>query len=158
MRKLLFIVFSILYLKNVNGQVTLYDLPNFQGTNKSFGTGTFRLMSDAGLNDRASSIKVPPGMGVIIHVDANEKGGFGNYTDLLEDCADLSVYYLNDKISYINVFNLPARPGFVWVRGRMANNQYVDGHWERKRANEQLPDNSPPAVVYLRHRPLSPIH
>lgn len=147
MRTLFILVFSIFYLENVTAQVTLYDMPNFQGTNKSFAIGTFRLMSEAGLNDRASSIRVPAGMGVIIFVDANETAGFGVHTDLLEDCADLSVYNLNDKISYINVFKIEGRAGHVWVRGRMVNNQYVSGHWERKRTNGQMPDNSPPATV-----------
>ena len=153
MRKIILITITILYLKNVCGQVTLFEEPNFQGRGISFGTGnqTFR---NTDFDDKASSIKVQPGTVVILYTDANEKEGYGAFVDLLEDCADLSVYGMNDKVSYISVIRTDARPGFVWVRNRMVNNQFLSGHWERKRVDGQLPDNSPPAVPSVRVQPL----
>lgn len=127
--------------------VVLYEHPGFQGRSKSFGVGNYRLISEADLNDMASSIKVPPGMVAMIYDQYNEKGGGGMFTDLLEDCADLSQYKFNDKISYLSVFKNTNAQGMVWVRTRLVNNEIVAGHWERKRADGKLPDNTPPAVV-----------
>ena len=71
--------------------------------------------------------------------------------DFLEDCADLSVYYLNDKISYVSVFPAQEASGLVWVRARLVNGEYVGGHWERPRAgggpmNPSVPTVSPPVL------------
>lgn len=128
------------------GQVTVYEHVNFTGQSKSYGVGTFRFLSAADLNDMVSSIKVPAGMGVIIYEHANEKGGYGSYGDILEDIPDLSVYNFSDKASYITVIST-VREGFVWARNRMVNNEFVAGHWERKRANGVLPDNALPMVL-----------
>jgi hypothetical protein len=128
-------------------QVTFYEHANYSGNSKSFAPGEYRLTGAADFNDMYSSVKVPAGMGVYIYEHADEKGGYGHLTDLLEDVPDLSVYDLNDKVSYINVFTTTNPNGFVWVRGRNANGQFVAGHWERKKANGSLPDNRPPAVV-----------
>jgi hypothetical protein len=126
--------------------VVLYDQPNFAGQSKSFGVGDYRFTSPADFNDIASSIKVPAGMVAVIYEHANETIGYGAYIDLLEDCADLSVYNFNDKASFLRVF-MAARPGFFYARNRTTNNEFVAGHWERERANGVKPDNTPPAVA-----------
>ncbi|MFZ1264247.1 MAG: hypothetical protein WAT34_12135 [Chitinophagaceae bacterium] len=131
----------------VGQNVVLYEQGNYQGQSKVLGPGVYRFFDSNDFNDMASSIKVSAGMAVIIFENANEMGGYGMYTDLLEDCPDLNVYNFNDKVSYINVINTVKPEGFVWARNRMKDNQFVPGHWERKRANGVLPDNAPPAIV-----------
>lgn len=134
-------------VRPVNNQaVTIYEHGNYGGRMKSLVAGTYRFYSAADMNDMVSSLRVPAGMAVLIYEHANEKGGFGNYTDLLEDCPDLSIYDLNDKTSYLSVFSL-SRPGYVYARGKTVNGQYVAGHWERQRADGRKPDNAPPAIV-----------
>src|SRR5687767_2455517 len=133
--------------KPARAQVTFYEQPNYSGAAKSFAPGNYRLMSATDFNDLYSSIKVPPGLGVYIYEHADEKGGYGMVTDILEDVPDLSAYNLNDKVSYISVFATTNPNGHVWVRGRMKDGQFVAGHWERKRADGSLPNNAPPATV-----------
>lgn len=130
---------------NQSAQVIIYEHSNFSGTSKSFGVGTYRFTTPADFNDIVSSIKVPAGLVAVIYEHANEKGGYGNYIDLMEDCADLSIYNFNDKVSYLSVFNA-SKPGYIYMRNRTIKNQFVAGHWERLRANSPLPNNSPPAV------------
>ncbi|OSZ80581.1 hypothetical protein CAP36_04840 [Chitinophagaceae bacterium IBVUCB2] len=127
-------------------QVMLYEHANFSGQNKTFGVGDYRFFGSGDFNDLASSIKVPNGLVVVIYEHANENGGYGNYVDLLEDCPDLSVYNFSDKASYLRVFSV-SRPGYIYVRNRVVNNQFVPGHWERVRADGTKPDNSLPAVT-----------
>jgi hypothetical protein len=124
-------------------EITLFESPGFTGQSKVYKEGDYPL-SD--FNDQASSIKVPPGMGVMIYENVNNAGGYGAYIDLLEDCADLSTYQFNDNVSFIRVFAAD-KPGYVYVRNKMVNNQFVPGHWERKRANGVMPDNSVPAIA-----------
>jgi hypothetical protein len=128
-------------------QVVLYEHANYSGASRSLSPGEYRLSGAADFNDMYSSIKVPPGLAVYIYEHADEKGGYGIFTDILEDVPDLTVYGLNDKVSYINVFSTTNASGFVWVRGRNQDGQFISGHWERKRASGVLPDNRPPAVV-----------
>lgn len=128
--------------------IVVYEHANYSGQSKTLTVGTYRLTGVPGdLNDQISSIKVPAGMAVMIYEHSNNTGGYGSYVDLLENTPDLAVYNFNDKISYINVFTVERAGGHVWVRGRNANNTVVPGHWERKRANGTMPDNSPPGVV-----------
>ncbi len=125
-------------------EVILYENPNYNGRFKSMVVGQYKLDD---FNDLGSSITVPAGLVAVIYEHANEKGGYGNYVDLMEDCPDLSLYNFNGKTSYVIVFNPSSRPGYVWVRNRMNNNQFVPGHWERARADGTQPENSPPGVV-----------
>ena len=152
MKHVLIILVSLCLLKKVEAQiailmiapeVVLFEQANFSGQSKSYKPGVY-LLSD--FNDMTSSIRVPAGLIAIIYEHANEKGGYGSYVDLLEDCPDLSMYSFNDKTSYLIVFSA-SRPGFVYARNRMVNNQFVAGHWERQRAGGRLPDNSLPAVI-----------
>jgi hypothetical protein len=126
-------------------KVVLYDQPKFTGQSKELGVGTYRLTTSADFNDLASSIKVPPGFVAIIFEHANESGGYGNYVELMEDCENLSAYNFSDKISYLNIFSVDARPGYVYRRTRIINNEIVPGLWLRAGATK--PDNSLPAVV-----------
>ncbi|MEO6612081.1 MAG: hypothetical protein ABIT05_02660 [Chitinophagaceae bacterium] len=126
-----------------NNTVIIYEDANFGGTGKMFEPGVYLL---TGFNDVVSSVQVPPGMGIMIYENGSEKGGDGKYVDLLEDCPDLSVYQFNDIASYISVFKLTNAAGHVWARGKMRDGKFVPGHWERKRADGTLPDNSAPAL------------
>jgi hypothetical protein len=96
--------------------VIIYEHANFQGRSSTFGIGTYRLFDS---NDMSSSIKVPKGLVAYVYEHADSGGGYGVSADFLEDCADLSQFNLNDKISYINVFNAENPSGHIWVRGRL---------------------------------------
>lgn len=120
-------------------EVIIYELANFQGQSKTLAVGDYRL---ADFNDMTSSITVPPGLVAYVHEHADSVGGYGISADFLEDCADLSQFGLDDKISYINVFSAAQPSGLIWVRGSLVNGQFVAGHWERQRANGQQPANS----------------
>jgi Beta/Gamma crystallin len=155
MKRILLMSCVFTLLQTISGQevkfysqydkVIIYEHNNFGGQSKSFEPGDYRFFSTADFNDLISSIKVPNGMVAVIYEHANEKGGYGNYIDLMEDCTDLSVYDFNDKTSYLRVFKA-SRPGYIYMRNRRINNQFVAGHWERLKANSPLPNNSPPAV------------
>ena len=119
--------------------VIMYELTNFQGSSRTFGVGSYRLFD---FNEMASSIKVPKGLVAYVYEHADSGGGYGISADFLEDCADFSQYNLNDKLSYINVFNAEQPSGLIWVRNSLVNGQFVSGHWERKRADGNLPPNS----------------
>jgi hypothetical protein len=125
-------------------QVALYENSNYTGTARLLAPGQYAL-SD--FNDMASSIKVPPGMVAYVYEHAASDKGYGMSTDIMEDVPDLSVYNLNDKISYITIFYATKDNMFDWARAAMVNGQFIAGHWERKRANGKKPDNFPPAVV-----------
>ena len=125
-------------------EIILYEDANFNGRFLSLKPGNYPLPE---FNDMVSSIQVPAGFIVIIYEHANEKGGYGTYIDLMEDCADLSQYNFNDIVSYVRIVSISSRPGFVWARNRIKNNEFIAGHWERVRANGAMPDNSLPAVA-----------
>ena len=60
----------------------------------------------------------------------------------MENCQDLSQYGLNDKISYITIFEAEQPSGLIWVRNQVVDGQFEAGHWERKRADGTLPPNT----------------
>jgi hypothetical protein len=135
-------------------EVTLFEEVNFQGRSSTLGVGSHRLFSAADLNDATSSIRVPPGMVAFVYEHADAAGGFGLMADFMEDCADLSAFYLNDKVSYVSVFAAEQPSGLVWVRSQRMNGQYVPGHWERPRAsggpvNPPVATVSPPVLPHL---------
>ena len=111
--------------------VVLYEQAGFAGQTKSLTPGVY-LLSD--FNDLASSIKVPAGMVAVIYEHATPTQGYGIWVDLLEDCADLSIYNFNDKVSYVNVFYASKDNLYDWARNAMRDGQFIPGHWERKRA------------------------
>lgn len=123
-------------------QAIVFDQPNFAGGSRNLSVGNYRLTD---FNDMISSIRVPQGMAVILYEHADEAGGYGASVDLLEDCANLSAYGFDHKTSYIIVFHTRSN-GLLWARGRMDNGRFVPGHWERERANGQLPPNNGPVV------------
>jgi hypothetical protein len=130
--------------------VTLFENAGFTGRSIALGPGEHRLTD---FKDIASSIQVPSGMVAWVFEHADASGGYGLSADFLEDCADLSSYYLNNKISYVVVS--PARQApFVWVRGQLVDGEYVPGHWERERAgggptNPSVPTISPPVLPHM---------
>lgn len=124
--------------------VKLFEHANYGGQLRNFNAGQF-LLSD--FNDQASSIKVTPGYCALVYEHADGGGGYGYMADFLEDCPDLSMYKFNDKVSYVVVFNIMGRTGFMYVRGQDKNGQFVPGHWERLRANQPNPVN--PTVVTI---------
>jgi hypothetical protein len=130
--------------------VMLFENTGFTGRSTTLGPGEHQL-SD--FNDIASSIRVPAGMVAMVYEHAGAAGGYGLMADFLEDCTDLSLYYLNDKISHVSVFP-EQQAGLVWVRAQLVNGDYVAGHWERPRAaggptNPSVPTTSPPVLPYL---------
>lgn len=129
-------------------EVTIFEHANFKGRSRTLGIGQYRLFDENDMNDLTSSLKVPPGLVAYVYEHADSAGGFGISVDFLEDCADLSTLNFNDKISYINVFEAVKPEGYIWARGRIRpeDNQFVSGHWERQRANGELPPNNGPSV------------
>jgi hypothetical protein len=128
--------------------VMLFENAGFKGKSVTLSAGEHRLDN---FNDIASSIRVPAGMVALVFEHAGPSGGYGLRADFLEDCADLSAYYLNDKISYVSVFPTKQPSGLVWVRAQLVNDDYVPGHWERQRAaggptNPSTPTISPPVL------------
>jgi hypothetical protein len=111
-----------------------------------FAVGEYRLFDANDMNDMTSSIQVPEGLVAYVYEHADSAGGYGLSADFMENCADLSQYNLNDKISYINVFNAEQPSGLVWARNSIVNGEFVPGHWERKRASGQ-PINTSTVVV-----------
>lgn len=131
----------------VSSGVTLYDQVNMKGASKSFNVGEHRLYGPTDFNDAASSIRVPAGFYVVLYEHADEFGGYGISIDLMEDQVELAKFRFDKKASYISVQKLPARAGFVFVRGTYANGQYVAAHWERARSggsSNGTPVVSPP--------------
>ena len=126
--------------------VTVFKDVNFSGQSKTFGIGSFALNDSNNLANMVSSITIPAGLVAIIYDQADANGGYGTSVDLMEDCPQLSAYNFDDKPAYITVFSAKNTEGFIWVRGKMLNAQYVAGHWERARANGINP-NSAIAVV-----------
>jgi hypothetical protein len=144
--------------------VTIYEHANFNGRSRTFAVGQYRLFDSSDMNDMASSIKVPKGLVAYVYEHADNGGGYGISADFLEDCADLSQFNFNDKISYIHVFSSEdSKSGvvvrdhqtgevttgppqqFIWARNSVVNGAFIAGHWERKRAGGQ-PPTSPVAV------------
>lgn len=110
--------------------VVIFENPNFGGRAKTVGVGEHRLLD---FDRVASSVRVPTGLAAIIYEHADQGGGYGRSVDLLEDQPDLSVYDLNDRISYVTVFSTK-RQGFYWKRNSLQNGQFIAGHWERAKA------------------------
>lgn len=124
--------------------VVIYEHPNFAGRSQTLGVGGY-IFSE--LNDVASSIRVAPGLVVLLYEYVDAGGGYGLSVDLLEDRSDLSQVNFNDKLSYICVFSSPDPQGFVWARASVQNGQFVAGHWERQRASGTTPINSTAVVA-----------
>lgn len=128
-------------------EITIFEHADFQGRSMALGIGQHRLFGPDDMNDLTSSIKVPAGLVAYVYEHADSVGGFGISADFLEDCADLSQFDFNDKVSYVDVFEVEKPDNFIWSRGRVENGQFIHGHWERKRANGQLPPNNGVAVA-----------
>jgi hypothetical protein len=112
---------------SLNPCVVIYADSNFSGDSRSLPIGNYRLND---FNDVASSIRVLPGLVAIIYEHADFGGGYGTSVDLLEDHNDLTVFGLNDKVSYVSVFK-SEKPGFFWARNSRQNGTFVAGHWQQ---------------------------
>ncbi|MEI9946141.1 MAG: PLAT/LH2 domain-containing protein [Chitinophagaceae bacterium] len=130
--------------------VTLYENTGYGGgvelvpPNAPGGAGRSVIQ----LNELSSSVKVPAGMVAIVYEHTNESSGYGHYVELMEDCPDLSVYDLNNKVSFVSVFPV-TRDGFNFVRAQNKNGTIIPGHWEKARANGKLPTSQPAIVQNL---------
>lgn len=124
--------------------VIIYDQINFLGRSIALKIGDHTLTSTGA----AASIKVPKGLVACVYqyIDQKERVEKGGSADFLEDCADLSKFGLNGKVTCINVFNTE-NGQYVWVRGRYRETEFIPPHWERKRSGGSFPDNSGAAVV-----------
>ncbi|MES2279480.1 MAG: alpha-1,2-mannosidase [Bacteroidota bacterium] len=90
-----------------DGNVYLYQNCSYGGWTATFGVGNFLqadLVTAGGINDDASSIKVPPGMQVIVYTN-NSYGGTAKTFTADDDC--LSDNGINDMISSLKVSTLP---------------------------------------------------
>jgi len=125
----------------VQRAVTLWDGKGFTGNSFTIGIGQRRLFGLEDFNDAASSIQVPAGLVAVMYQHADDFGPYGLYVDLLEDTPDLSIYGLDKQISYVTVFETSNPQGYVWARAIGSGTSFVSGHWERARANGQLPPN-----------------
>lgn len=83
----------------VQGEVTLYQNCNYGGWSANFGPGIYNiadLEAAGGLNDDASSLKVPPGLKITIYED-NHQGGASKTFTSDDDC--LIDDDFNDEVS-----------------------------------------------------------
>ena len=127
-------------------RVILYAEPGFSGPQVSLEDGETRFLDAQSFNDMAQSVRVPPGTVVLLHEHANEFGGYGRSVSLVADCADLGEIGFAGMASHATVFARERNGTRVWVTGRLRDGEVVPGHWERKRANGQLPEDGPPVV------------
>lgn len=102
----------LLWIKNRryqagDGNVYLYQNCSYTGWKATFDVGDFLqadLVSKGGINDDASSIKIPPGMKVVLYTN-NSYGGTA--VTLTTDDACLSDHSINDMVSSLKVSILP---------------------------------------------------
>jgi hypothetical protein len=132
-------------------KVTLHNGIDFLDEFLELEIGTHRFVKTTDFNDIASSITVPNGFVATIFEDADSSGGFGRSVDLMENCADLSKYDFDNKISYISIFKND-KSGFFWARGSIRNGEFMPGHWERRPASG-IPVNN--IAVVSPYRPSS---
>jgi hypothetical protein len=137
--------------------VVVYENPDFGGRSKILAVGNNTLSDFEGL---VSSIKVPPGLAVVIFEHADDAGGYGMSVDLLEDCANLAAYKLDNKVAYATVFNATKPDGLIWARNGLRNGEFVPGHWERASASGNAANRvavvSPPLPGRGHPRPVIP--
>ena len=135
-------------------EVTIYGEANFQGASASVASGEFgESLLVLHMNDAVSSIKVPTGMVAVVYEHADSGGGFGRFVDFLEDQPDLSVFGLNDQISWIRAFDAHSAQFGQWVRNAIVsthlmavvNSRFVEGHWSG--SNDPIPYNPTPVVA-----------
>ena len=118
--------------------VVLYDQVNYSGNEKRLGIGRY-LLSNLNFDNKVASIKIPEGIVAVLYESGTKKEGYGISVDLLENCPDISVYKLNNKVSYIRIFKA-TRGNYVYSRNAIVNGRFRFGAWERKRKNP-LPIN-----------------
>lgn len=127
-------------------QVTLYADPGFAGLSISLEEGKTRFIDANSFNDMARSVRVPPGLCVMLYEHANEFGGYGVSVSLVADCADLGAIGFGAMASHATVFPRE-RDNYIWINAHTENGQLIPGHWERKRARGQRPEDGPPVLT-----------
>lgn len=94
---------------NPPAAVTAFEHFNYQGVSQQFGVGKYRAISgqmDIVGNDTISSLKIPTGYGVKVCPNEPEFGNF--YCTTIKASTSNVGFWLNDQISYIEVFKLPS--------------------------------------------------
>jgi hypothetical protein len=127
-------------------EVILFENPNFGGPSRSFGIGPHTLVTAEDFNDRASSIKVPADLVVIVYEHSAGPGpyyGYGLWVDFLEDQPNLAQYNLDNKISHLMIRPRKTSDS-VWVRNRLQNGQFEAGHYQFGRGGSA--DNPNPLI------------
>jgi phospholipase C len=127
-------------------QVVLYSEPGFAGSSLTLEEGKTRLLDANSFNDMARSVRVPPGLCVMLYEHANEFGGYGAQVSLVADCADLGAIGFGAAASHATVFPRVRNNKHVWVPAFMRGAEHVPGHWQRARSDGRLPDAGPPVV------------
>jgi len=102
----------LLWVKNKryqagDGDVYMYQNCSYTGWKATFDVGNFLqtdIVAKGGINDDASSIKIPPGMKVVLYTN-NSYGGTA--VTLTADDACLSDHSINDMVSSLKVTTLP---------------------------------------------------
>jgi hypothetical protein len=90
-----------------DNEVYMYQNCSYGGWKATFGIGNFLqadIVSHGGVNDDGSSIKVPPGMQVVVYTN-NSYGGTAKTFTADDDC--LSDNGINDMISSLKVTTIP---------------------------------------------------
>ena len=111
-------------------RAVIFEQKNFGGRSMPLAIGEHRLA-----DWKPASIKVPAGLAAYLYQSVDAAGGYGVSVDLLEDHADLAEFGLAGNVSLVNVFDATRGGQYFWARGSRPNaNEFVPGHWERKRA------------------------
>jgi hypothetical protein len=102
-----------------------------------------------------NSISIPKGFVATIYEFVTDNGiPYGKAVELMENCPDLSVFGMDQKVSGVVVMKpIQPRAGFVWVRGKWSGKgktaTFMPGHWERARAtgNDDSSSDTKPIVL-----------
>ena len=86
--------------------VTLYADCDYQGVGRSIGVGRYNWNQLGLPNDALSSLRVSPGMVVVLYNDADFRG---RATTITENVSCLTDRDANDQTSSIEVRRVPAR-------------------------------------------------
>jgi len=89
-------------------RIVLYEGKNFTGKySVLYSSSDKELLNAEDLNDLAMSIKVPKGFIIKIYERTNNGIGSGKSVQIDKDCADLSEFGMERKISFIQVVSKP---------------------------------------------------
>jgi hypothetical protein len=127
-------------------EVVIFQDANFQGVSHAIPVGEFGVgLKTWHLDDAVSSIRVPPGMVAVVYEFADLAGGYGRFVDFLEDQPDMSVFGLNDQISWVAAFAANSAQKGQWVRNAVSAHGFVAGHWSG--SQDPIASNPTPVVA-----------